>query len=66
MNWTAIGSMFIAALSVSSAIFLIMDLDRPFEGVIQISDAPLRNVLNRRGPRKFSSIDSFELTEKMH
>ena len=65
MNWTAIGSMFIAALSVSSAIFLIMDLDRPFDGVIQISDAPLRNVLNRRGPGDFSPIDSFELTERM-
>jgi hypothetical protein len=50
MNWTAIVSMFIAALSVSSAIFLIMELDRPFDGVIYISDAPLRNVLNRLGP----------------
>jgi len=66
MNWTAVGSMFIAALSVSSAIFLIMDLDLPFEGVVQISDAPLRNVLNRRGPRKFSPIDSVEVTERMH
>ena len=49
MNWTAIGSMFTAALSVSSAIFLIMELDRPFDGVIHISDAPLRNTLNRPG-----------------
>jgi len=42
------------------------DLDRPFDGVIQISDAPLRNVLNRRGPGNCSPIDSFELTERMH
>ena len=50
MNWTAIGSMLIGALSVSSAIFLIMELDRPFAGVIHISDAPLRHTLNRPGP----------------
>ncbi len=33
------------ALSVSSAIFLILDLDRPFEGLLTISDAPLRDAI---------------------
>jgi len=65
MNWTAIGSMFIGALSVSSAIFLIMELDRPFGGVIHISDAPLRHTLNRAGRGTFSQIDSLHLTESM-
>ena len=33
---------FASALSVSSAIFLILQLDRPFEGLMAMSDAPLR------------------------
>jgi hypothetical protein len=31
------------------AIFLILELDMPFDGVIQISSAPMRNVLNHLG-----------------
>jgi hypothetical protein len=38
-------TLFLCALSVSGAIFLIMELDRPFGGVIQISSAPLRNAI---------------------
>jgi hypothetical protein len=37
------------ALAVSSAVFLILELDRPFEGMIQISSAPLRNALEQLG-----------------
>jgi hypothetical protein len=33
------------ALSVSSAIFLILELDRPFEGLLSISEAPLRDAI---------------------
>jgi hypothetical protein len=33
------------ALSASSAIFLLLDLDRPFAGVLQIPSAPFRNAL---------------------
>lgn len=36
---------FACALSVSSAIFLILELDRPFEGLLTISDAPLRDAI---------------------
>jgi len=35
----------VCALSVSGAIFLILELDRPFEGVLQVSGAPLRAAL---------------------
>jgi len=35
----------VCALSVSSAIFLILELDRPFEGLMTISDAPLRDAI---------------------
>jgi hypothetical protein len=33
------------ALSVSSAIFLILELDRSFEGLLAMSDAPLRDAI---------------------
>jgi Protein of unknown function (DUF4239) len=38
-------SVFVFALSVSSALFLIVDLSHPFEGLMQISDHHLRVVL---------------------
>jgi hypothetical protein len=44
-NATVIATLFLCALSVSGAIFLIMELDRPFGGMIQISSAPLRSAI---------------------
>ena len=44
-NATVIVTLFLCALSVSGAIFLIMELDRPFGGVIQISSAPLHSAM---------------------
>jgi hypothetical protein len=32
----------VSSLSVASAIFLILEMDQPFNGVIRISDAPMR------------------------
>jgi hypothetical protein len=37
--------LFVCALSASSAVFLILDLDRPFAGLLQIPSASLRNAL---------------------
>ena len=48
-NSTVIAVLFICALSVAGAIFLVLELDRPFQGLIQISDAPLRNALTHLG-----------------
>lgn len=45
-NATVVATLFLCALSVSGAIFLIMELDRPFGGMIQISSAPLRNAMD--------------------
>lgn len=42
---TAIAALLIGALSISTAIFLIEEMNRPFEGIIAISSAPLRNAL---------------------
>jgi hypothetical protein len=41
--------MFACALSVSAAIVLILELDSPYEGVIRLSNAPLRNALAHIG-----------------
>ena len=41
--------MLLTALSVSGAIFLILELDQPFDGLIQISSGPMRNALSHLG-----------------
>ena len=48
-NATVIATLFLCALSVSGAIFLILELDRPFGGLIQIPVAPLRNSIAHLG-----------------
>jgi len=48
-NATVIATLFLCALSVSGAIFMILELDRPFGGLIQISSAPLRNAIANLG-----------------
>jgi hypothetical protein len=42
-------ALLVCALSAASAIFLILEMDHPFEGLIRISDAPVRDVLSRLG-----------------
>jgi len=48
-NATAIATLFVCALSVSGAIFLILEMYTPFEGLMQISSAQLRNALAHLG-----------------
>jgi len=48
-NPTVIAILFLCALSVSGAIFLILEMYTPFEGLMQISSAPLRNALAHLG-----------------
>jgi hypothetical protein len=48
-NATVVSSLFSSALSVSGAIFLILDMYRPYSGLIQISSAPLRLALAQLG-----------------
>jgi hypothetical protein len=42
-------ALLIGALSVSSAIFLILELNHPYLGLMRISGAPLRNALAQIG-----------------
>jgi hypothetical protein len=44
-NGTVYAVMFVCALSVSTAIFLILEMDQPYEGILQISSAPLKTAL---------------------
>jgi len=48
-NATVIATLFLCALSVSGAIFLILELDRPFEGLIKLSSEPLERALEMLG-----------------
>jgi len=44
-NGTVIFVMFVCALSVSAALYLILELDRPYQGLMRVSSAPLNNAL---------------------
>jgi Protein of unknown function (DUF4239) len=48
-NATVVATLVICALSVSGAIFLIEEMNRPLEGLMKISSAPLRNALDHLG-----------------
>ena len=48
-NPTAITTLLVSAVSVAGAMFLILDLDHPFSGFMQIPDTPLRNALAALG-----------------
>jgi hypothetical protein len=48
-NATVLASLAVSALSVSGAIFLILEMYSPYSGLIQISSAPLRAALAHLG-----------------
>jgi hypothetical protein len=45
LNSTLVAVLLVFALSASGAIYLVLELSQPFAGLMQISSAPLRNVL---------------------
>src|SRR5262245_59073462 len=48
-NSTTIAVLVVCMLSVSGAVFLVLELDWPFEGMVRVSDAPLRSVISHLG-----------------
>jgi len=48
-NATVIAALLLCALAVSGAIFLILDMYEPFKGLVHISSAPLRNIVEQMG-----------------
>ena len=48
-NATVKAALLVCALSVSCAIFLILEMDRPFEGLLQISNTQMRETFSHLG-----------------
>jgi hypothetical protein len=48
-NPTVIAALFVCTLSVSGAIFLILEMAKPLEGTMRISSAPLHDALSHLG-----------------
>jgi hypothetical protein len=48
-NVTVAASLVVGAFSVAAAIFLILELNQPYQGFLQLSDAPLREALAQVG-----------------
>jgi hypothetical protein len=44
-NATVVAVLFVAALSVAAAVFLILELDGPYDGIIKVSSGPMEYVL---------------------
>jgi len=44
-NGTVVAVLFVFAVSVGSAVFLILELDQPFDGVLKVSAEPLQYAL---------------------
>ncbi len=49
VNGTVIATFFVAAVSVSAAIFLVQEMYMPYAGIIRISSVPLRAALSQLG-----------------
>ena len=47
INGTVITALLVGALSVAGAIFLVLELDKPYDGLMQISSAPMQSALAR-------------------
>jgi hypothetical protein len=48
-NATVVVVLFVAALSVAAAVFLILELNGPFDGLVKVSGDPLRYALENLG-----------------
>jgi hypothetical protein len=48
-NGTVVAVLFLCALSVAGSIFLILEMDQPFTGLMKISSAPVRYTLSQLG-----------------
>jgi len=48
-NVTVIAALLVGSLSMAGAVFLILEMNQPYSGVMQISSAPLRNAVTQMG-----------------
>ena len=61
-NLTAIAALFICAISMSGAIFLILELNHPLEGTIKVSSAPLYKTLALIGKELIAMLCSSDIS----
>jgi hypothetical protein len=45
INMTVVAALFVCSLSLAGALSLILDMDHPFDGLMRISSAPMRDAL---------------------
>jgi len=48
-NGTALSVLFVGACAISAAVFLVLELNRPLDGIVKISSAPVWNALKHLG-----------------
>ena len=48
-NPTVVATLLVCALSVSGAIFLLLEMEQPLQGLMKVSSEPLRNGLDQLG-----------------
>jgi hypothetical protein len=48
-NATIVSALLVGAISVAGAIFLILEMNRPYTGLMHVSIAPIRNALTQMG-----------------
>lgn len=48
-NASVVAILLLSALSVAAAVFLVLELDGPFDGIIKVSSGPLRYALSQLG-----------------
>jgi hypothetical protein len=48
-NATVVSMLFLSVLTVSAAVFMILELSTPYKGFLRISDAPLRSAIAQLG-----------------
>lgn len=46
-NTIVVAAFLVCSMAIGGSIFLILEMDRPLDGIMQISSAPFRNVLKR-------------------
>ena len=48
-NLTVMAVLIVCMPSVAGALFLVLEMDRPFDGIMQVSSTPLKAALARLG-----------------
>ena len=48
-NTSVTAALFVAALSVAGSIYLVLEMDQPYSGLIKLSSTPLRIALDQLG-----------------